>query len=263
MRPRVVKPAPARVVLFADVDGTLLDARDGLAISPRQVAALRDCVEIVLASSRTLVELAPIQRRLGLVAPLVAENGAVISLPPRWRGRRAATRRVMALGRPASRLRPLVRQCAERAGVSIVDQRDTLPGRGQAVRRTHSVCIRRRRSAGAGRFVRALLDSGLEATVSGTWITITGGANKGSAAKAVVALARQQGVPYRATAAVGNAENDAPLLAAADGRYAIRNPRTGHDPALLDIPGVHRLGSSGTRAWRELLALLSLSGGGC
>jgi predicted mannosyl-3-phosphoglycerate phosphatase (HAD superfamily) len=57
-------------------------------------------VELILASSRTLVELGVIQRRLGIVAPLIAENGAVVSFPPRWRGGRATRREVLVLGQP-------------------------------------------------------------------------------------------------------------------------------------------------------------------
>lgn len=217
-------------------------------------------VELILASSRTLVELGVIQRRLGIVAPLIAENGAVASFPPRWRGGRATRREVLVLGQPAARLRPRVRRCAIQAAVSITDQRDLLPDRGRSLRRGYSVCVRDWSGPGAERFLDALHRDNLKATRSGDWITITDGADKGTAARAVLARAQRRGAPFAWTAAIGNAANDVPLLAASEGRFAIRNPRSGHHSELMDLPRVIPLSASGSRAWREALTMI-LGGG--
>jgi hypothetical protein len=67
MRPVSLSAGPMpRIALFSDVDGTLLDASDRLAITAADVARIGAHVELILASSRTLVELGVIQRRLGL-----------------------------------------------------------------------------------------------------------------------------------------------------------------------------------------------------
>lgn len=245
-----------RIALFSDVDGTLLDASDRLAITAADVARIAAHVELILASSRTLAELGVIQRRLGIVAPLIAENGAVVSLPPRWRGGRVARREIVMLGQPASRLRPRVTKCAREAAVTIVDQRDVLPNRARSLRRGYSVCVRNWAGPGAERFLTALRRENLRATRSGNWITITHGADKGTGARAVLAHARRRGAPFAWTAAIGNADNDVPLLTASEGRFAIRNPRSGHHSPLLDLPGAKPLSSSGARAWREALPLI-------
>jgi mannosyl-3-phosphoglycerate phosphatase len=261
MRPRSKRATSfPRIALFSDVDGTLLDTQDRLAISADDVARIAPLVDLILASSRTLAELAPIQRRLGLVAPLVAENGAVVSLPPRWRGGRHPRRRVIALGQPASQLRPLVSQAAHAASVIVTDQRDLLPDRGRSLRRTHSVCIRNWSGAGAARFLDALRHVHLEATRSGEWITITKGAHKGTGVRAVLDLARRQRARFAVTAGIGNAANDVPLLAAADLRLSVRNPRRGHHPELKRVHRVHLLSASGRRAWRETLDLVLSAG---
>jgi predicted mannosyl-3-phosphoglycerate phosphatase (HAD superfamily) len=96
----------------------------------------------------------------------------------------------------------------------------------------------------------------LKASRSGEWITITRGADKGVAANHILALAERLDAAFASTVAVGNAANDAPLLAATERRFAIRNPRRGHDPALLSLDQVELLSSSGARAWREMLAML-------
>jgi mannosyl-3-phosphoglycerate phosphatase len=262
MRPR----AAARrqfppVACFSDVDGTLMDDRERLAIGPPEVAAFAARIELVLTSSRTLVELAHLQRRLGLVTALVAENGAVVGLPPGWRGGRAASPRriggrvlqVVALGGPAAHVRRRVRRCAVSAGVTIVEQRDLLPDRGRALRRTHSVCVRNWHGRGAERFLQSLRTDGLQATRSGQWITVTAGANKASGVRAVLARAARRGAPFRWSVAIGNAENDAPLLAACDRGFAIRNPRRGHHPALVAIPDVRRLVALGIAGFPEAI----------
>lgn len=256
MRPSSVRAPLPRIALFSDVDGTLLDASDRLALTPRDVARLAPHAELILASSRTLAELAVIQRRLGVTGALVAENGAVVSFPARWRGTRGRRRDVVALGDRAATLVPHIHRAAARAGVQIVNQKQLLPDRGRSLRRSHSVCLLDWQGTDADGFLVALRRAGLEASRSGTWITITSGPHKGTGVRAVLARARQAGARFHRAVAVGNAANDRPLLAAVTDRFAIRNPGRGHDRELIDLPGVVPLASSGRRAWRDLLALI-------
>jgi mannosyl-3-phosphoglycerate phosphatase len=255
-----VRAQPA-VAFFSDVDGTMMDDRERLALDASTAVAFAPRVELILTSSRTLVELARIQRRLHLETALVAENGAVIGFPPRWRRARLAPvvrlggrdLQVVPLGEPAATIRRRMRRCATEAGVRVVEQRETLPDNGRSLRRTHSVCVRNWRGRGAERFLDAMHADGLEATRSGHWITITSGAHKGDGVRAVLARAERNGAPYQWSAGIGNAENDAELLTACDRRFVIRNPRTGHDPALLGVPRVRALASVGLAGWREAL----------
>lgn len=254
MRPRASRAARfPRIALFSDVDGTLLDANDRLAITPADVTRIGPDVELILSSSRTMVELAAIQQRLGLEAPVIAENGAVVAIPARWRGSRSSRREVLVLGDTAAHLRPRVRQAALEARVRIVDQRDLLPDHARSLRRNFSVCVRDWSGPGAEHFLDALHRDGLKATHSGNWIAITRGADKGAGVRAVLERARQLGAPFTSTVAIGNAANDAPLLAAARDRFAVKNPRRGHEPGLLELSGVYPLAASGARAWREAL----------
>jgi mannosyl-3-phosphoglycerate phosphatase len=260
MRPRSLRAASLpRVVVFSDVDGTLLDASDRLALTPDDVAKIAPHVELVLASSRTLAELAILQRRLGLSASLVAENGAVVSLPARWRGSTSPRRGVIALGDRTATLVPVIHRCAAAVGVRVINQKALLPDRGRSLRRGYSVCLQNWFGETADRFLELLHESGLDATRSGTWITITRGANKGTAVRAVLDRARQLGSPFRKTVAIGNAANDVPLLMAARLRLSVKN-RNGHHPELRQLPGVHLLSSSGARAWREALDLILPTG---
>lgn len=261
MRPGSLRATPLpRIALFSDVDGTLLSAADHLAITSADVIRLAPHAELILASSRTLVELGEVQKRLGLDGALIAENGAVMSFPPRWRGKGTRSREVLVLGDALKLLQPRVERCAAAAGVRIVDQRDVLPDKGRSLKREFSVCVRDWSGPGSERFLAALLRDGLLATRSGRWITITRGADKGIAAHAVLAHAERLGAGFERSVAIGNAANDQSLLAATQGRFAIRNPRRGHHGELLLLPDVIPLAASGVRAWREALAIILSNG---
>lgn len=261
MRPGALRASPyPRIALFSDVDGTILDATERLAINPNDVSRITRDAELILASSRTLVELGQVQRRLGIVAPLIAENGAVVSFPARWRGSLSNRRDIVVLGDRAVSLVPRIHRCAATTGVKIVNQRRILPDGGKSLRRLHSVCLLNWEGPDSDRFLDALHEEGLSASRSGKWITITSGADKGVGVRTILERAEQLGNPFRKTVAIGNASNDQSLLAAAEARFAIRNPRTGHHAHLLDLPAVTALRASGQRAWREALASILSNG---
>lgn len=163
--------------------------------------------------------------------------------------------RVVALGERAARLRPVVRRCAARAGVRAVEQRDTLPDRGRAIGRTHSILLKENAPPRQwAEFQSLLRDRGLDASHSGRWLAITKGADKGTGARFLLALAARRGAPFAVAAAVGNAENDIALLTAVERPFVIRNPRQGHDPALASLPRAHLLKAVGIGGWPEALA---------
>ena len=264
MRPGSLSAAPAaplpRIALFSDVDGTLLSASDRLAISASDVSRIAPHAELILASSRTLVELADVQRRLGIVAPLIAENGAVVSFPPHWRGGTSSRREVLVFGETAERIRPRVQRCAQRAEVEIVDQCDVVFDHARILQRAYSMCVQNWDGKDAERFLHALRRDRLTATRSGKWITITSGADKGTGARAVMKHAKKRRAPYASSVSIGNESNDQSLLASTNVRFAIRNPRRGHHDDLLGLPDVTPLDSSGARAWRVALAKILENG---
>ncbi len=71
------------LVIFTDLDATLLDEdtysyKDA---APALAACKKAGVPIVLVSSKTFAEMAPLHRELSLASPLVAENGGGIFFP--------------------------------------------------------------------------------------------------------------------------------------------------------------------------------------
>lgn len=228
------------MLIFSDVDGTLLDD-DGhcpLSSSALRTAAQRH--QVVLASSREISELAPIGQRFGFSPWCIAEDGAVI-------------------GHPDGTAEPL----------GVLRAQLLVATRGALSEREHEALILAEPAAARQRVASVLLPisvltpmlrerlSGaqLRVTVGGRWATITSNASKGMAAGVV---SRRLGVPR--WAAIGNAANDATLLGEAWRAFVIRNP-DGHDPVLIRIPDAVLLTAPGPAGWLEMLDLLDLPTG--
>ena len=71
------------MIVFSDLDGTLLDHQtyDWQPARPALEQLQELGYPVVLVSSKTLPELAELQQQMGLVHPVVAENGAAIHVP--------------------------------------------------------------------------------------------------------------------------------------------------------------------------------------
>lgn len=218
-------------LIFTDVDGTLIDAEHP--VPAAAVHRAREQHELVLASSRAVPELEAMQRAWGWDGALVAEDGAVIV-------ERDGT--VTVLGTPGDELRAI--------GAPVLESLGAVPHPTDALRLASLLLPRTLADAGA---IAALHDLGLTLSPGGTWATLTGGADKGQAAR-VIAAAR--GVHH--WVAIGNDGNDLPLLEAAHRAFVIRN-REGHLPDLAAIPGAVLLAEEGPDGWPGMLRHLAAS----
>lgn len=252
------------ILLFSDVDDTLLDRHGRYAVTPRELASLSQRVSLVLASSRTVLELSRNQRDLGIAGPVVAENGAVVAFP--WRESLHAVGVpqvidgrpwcVMSLGAPAHVIRHEVRATALALGVAYVDQQEVEP----MLDRRCSVLLRPPSDtddASLAPLFDALSHQGLSVSSGGAWIAVTRGAEKGDGAYEVRSALERLGQRYALVAAVGDSDNDVSLLLAADRRFVIgRDDGTWH-PALRALPDVECVPTPGIAGWREVMRQLN------
>jgi mannosyl-3-phosphoglycerate phosphatase len=273
------------LLLLSDVDGTLLGDDGALPVPVSQLrAALARTtrqwaggMEVGLASSRTLRELTVLQRALALPGPCIAEDGArhaidssaVVDADVRAsaqtherHGRRLLLTWQHAA--PAAALREIMAGDARLARADTQHQSATqfaalgfrTPGavRRALTARTHSVLLDPHSwsSVDMAELREHSAARGLQLRRGGRWFTLTTAGGKGVALRALRHQYTRRGVPPL-VAAIGNEENDQSLLAEADCRFVIRNPRRGPHPALSSLPGAVVLDTEGPGGWMEML----------
>lgn len=252
------------ILLLSDVDGTLLDHGGRYAVAPRDLSSVASRVTLVLASSRTVLELSRNQRDLGIEGPVVAENGAVVALPWHASLRTFGAYEVIdsrawcvhVLGIPAMEIRDALQQAARAVGVAYLDQADVDPSLG----RRASVLLRPTpgvSDAALATLAEAMRANGWTVASGGAWLAVTGHADKGRGVAALRSALDRLGSRYTLTAAVGDGDNDVSLLLAAERRFVIgREDGTWH-PALRALPDVECVPTPGIAGWRDVLRQLT------
>ncbi|AJE45108.1 HAD-IIB family hydrolase [Celeribacter indicus] len=256
------KTAP-RLIVFSDLDGTLLchDSYSWMQALPALKLMKTLGLPLVLASSKTAAEIAPLRADMGFLdCPAIVENGAGL-LPA---GQEApvqgdAHEAILAcLDRLPQDLRApfrgfsdwSVEEVAARTGLALPEAR-------LAVQRQFSEPglwsgTEKMRLA----FEAALAEGGIVARQGGRFLTLSFGATKADRMAEIAA-----GIAPRAvTMALGDAPNDVEMIEAADFGVIVRNL---HGPGIAELPGeaegrITRTAAQGPEGWnRAVLARIS------
>jgi mannosyl-3-phosphoglycerate phosphatase len=272
--------AGADLVIFTDLDGTLLD-EETYTFEPARPAleALHaGRVPLILCSSKTRAEMEPLARRLGLGAPLIVENGGAIVVPegfelaPGAGLDPAGGPHLVRLGAPREALLLALPEIAGEVGVSVrpfsemsaevLAALSGLPSAAAelALRREHDEPFmvegtESRDPSLDERFDQAARRRGLRVSRGGRFYHLTDAVDKGRAVHALLAL-WSGGVGL--TAGLGDAANDLPMLEAVD-RPIVMPGRNGLDPTLAAaLPRAERAPGPGPGGWSSaVLAVLA------
>lgn len=257
------------LLVFTDLDGTLLDhhSYDFTPALPALEALRAASAGVVLASSKTAAEMAPLRRVLGLDAwPAIVENGAGV-LPPgtdALRGTDYARLRTALDALPAD-LRAPFRGFGDMTPAEIAESTG-LPEASAAAagaRQFSEPGLWSGSAAGRDDFRRALAEKGVQSRRGGRFLTLSFGATKADR-MAEISAALQPGV----TVALGDAPNDVEMLEAADHAVIVANPLA---PPLPELTGeaagrIRRTTETGPHGWNAamtaLLSELGLAGRG-
>ena len=273
-----------KLVIFTDLDGTLLDDQDyrWTAARPALLALARAHCPLVIVTSKTRAEVEPILRALGRREPFVVENGGAIYIPTRYFPfipagaipERGGWHKVI-LGTPRPRLVKKLTFAARRAGVQIrgfsqmtareVAERTGLPldDARRALRRQYDepFVILNETARAWSRLREEIARQGCGTTRGSRFFHITGRTDKS------VAVARLAGWLYLAhgsnwrTVGLGDCPNDIPLLRAVDQPILVARPGNRYDAeTLAAVPRVRRAGGVGPVGWNR--AVLRLCGRG-
>jgi len=249
-------PRPALLV-FTDLDGTLLDHEDysHTAAEPALARLRAAGVPVILASSKTAAEIAPLREDLRLSAhPAIVENGAGIleagEAAPENGGSYAALR--AALDRVPAGLRAQFRGFGDCDAAEIA-RRTGLPESQAALaaKRLHSEPgVWSGDEAGKAAFVEALRAVGVAAREGGRFLTLSFGGTK---AGRMAEIAGRHSTPF--VVALGDAPNDREMLEQADLGFVIANP---HRPPLPPLAGedrghILRIDAPGPKGWNAAM----------
>ncbi|GEO86452.1 MULTISPECIES: HAD-IIB family hydrolase [Alphaproteobacteria] len=250
------------IVVFSDLDGTLLD-HETYSFEPAR-PALRLLAEsgipLILASSKTEAEMRPIAREMGLDQPLIVENGAGIAYPE--------TESAAEGGSHYEALRAMLHALPEPLcdlfrGFGDWTEQEVAQLTGLALEDARLAKDRRFSEPGLfsgsqdekAEFLRLIADKGYQAIQGGRFFTVMPKTSKAQRMAEIAAhYAAETGAPVDIIA-LGDAPNDLEMLQTADTGVIIANPahlalpvtereRTGH---------ILRSDKAGPAGWNDMI----------
>lgn len=259
---KTVKPEPIQqLIVFTDLDGTLLDHDTYSHAAAEEALSLLQSkkIPLILASSKTAAEIAPLRHQLGFDhCEGIVENGAGLLEPGEIEDSGATDyRRILArLAELPDSLRSqfcgfsdwTAEQVADRTGLSL---------QGAKLAKTRRFSEPGLWTGDAqmfGEFCRLLGQDGLVVQQGGRFISLSYGGNKADRMAEVKKRyeANQRGC---FSIALGDAGNDVAMLEAADLGVIIPNPTHKGIPNLPgeDTGSIIRAASAGPVGWNETI----------
>lgn len=264
------------LVVFSDLDGTLLDHHtySHAAAGPAIEALAQRGWPLVLCSSKTRAEMTPLQAELGLVQPMICENGGGIFAPRGHEvcevggGWQAGPKGWMLwpLGMDYADLRQRFGRFQDRfAARGFGDMSDAEVAQLTGLDLARAGLARQREfneplvlpdpEQQETGFMAAAQAEGLQVTRGGRFYHLLGGGDKGRAVQVLAGLFKRLH-PGIITAALGDAPNDAPMLAVVDHSFLVARPDGSH--AVLGVPGLVRQEQPGPEGFNQaVLGLLA------
>jgi len=267
-----------QIIVFSDLDGTLLDENYSFAAAQPALRTIAESViPLILCSSKTRKEIEHYRDIMGNHHPFISENGGGIFIPDgyfpdetvleRFSPRPEMGYRVIRLGTPYRELRKaLVELRAE--GFSITgfgDLSATELARVTGLSSREALLCKERdfdepflfkgSEEEKARLFHAIRDRGLF-TTQGVYLHLLGNNDKGKAVKILSEIFRARYGSIR-TVALGDSPNDLPMLASVDLPLVVQRPDGRHHPSL-SLPNLDKVEGIGPHGWNSaMLALLA------
>jgi mannosyl-3-phosphoglycerate phosphatase len=265
------------LLIFSDLDGTLLDAQTYSFDPVRPVLKelrLRG-IPLIMCSSKTRMEMEIWREKLGLDAPFIVENGSAIVLPSSWmmmpeaRFRKVGESDVMELGLPHKEICAFLEEISRIVGVRLRGLSQMSPEevmeRTGLSREEAKLAKDREYSEpfvvedevspeAFERLVDSFSSKGLTYTRGGRFHHLMGATDKGKAIRILIETVKDH-VRDLKTIALGDSPNDVPMLRAVDLPVLVQRP----DGTYSDLPPdikCHRAKGIGPLGWAAAVQML-------
>lgn len=256
-------PDTHEVVVFTDLDGTLLDhdSYSFEAALPALEALAAARIPVVPVTSKTLAELEPLMAALSLSGAAIAENGAVIKLADGRIDRATTRQEIMAVvAALPDEVRRAMRCFSDMSVADIAAATGLSPDAAAlaAQREASEPFLWRSATTPEDAGLRAL-DTALDTAVEEAGFCLTQGGRfhhiipPRDKADAIALLLAEQN-PRPVVWALGDGPNDIAMLLAADRGALIANP---HIDTQKHLPPGHNLyisAKTGPQGWRDAIA---------
>lgn len=262
--PRAPDTANRPLIVFSDLDGTLLDhATYSYAAAEPALSVLRErAIPLILASSKTAAEIAPLRAELGFShCPAIVENGAGI-LPPHGRveeNKDSEYKRLRSvLDQAPEDLRRQFRGFADlgTAGIRAATGLSEDAARLAADRRFSEPGLWSGSDEHRARFRAWLAEQGVQARSGGRFLTLSFGGTKATRMAEITERLLPDETPF--IVALGDAPNDIEMLERADRAFIVANPHGRPVPHLQgeDDTRITRTTKVGPAGWNDAVLLL-------
>ncbi|MDF1526504.1 MAG: HAD-IIB family hydrolase [bacterium] len=258
----------AEVIVFTDLDGTLLDHKSyGVrAALPAIDLLVRRGIPIIPVTSKTAAETRRWVKLLILEGPFICENGCGVVIPagslkvrPAGAVEKDGEWRI-SLGAGIEEVRRGLEELSESAGFSYrafgqmsADELSSLTGLAgkeldQCLVREHEELFIILEEHDADSIGKKAAEKGLHFTQGGRFYHLTSGVHKGDAVKILANLYREE-LPDPLFVGIGDSFNDLPMFTSVDMPFLVQKPDGTYDP-LVPEDAACRVSGVGPRGWR-------------
>jgi mannosyl-3-phosphoglycerate phosphatase len=269
----MIKP---RLLIFTDLDGTLLD-HDTYDFSPAlpALAAIRAAqVPLILCSSKTFAEMQYWRQALDINHPFISENGGAICVPkgyfapPLHEASERNGHSLIITGASYASLRAALAELVKQTYLPLVGFGDLTVE--QIMARTgltlEQARLAKMRDADEPFFIDRDFDDeeahhlqaeasrqGLRVTRGGRFFHLTGSSDKGTAARQLIQLYHAAWLQPICTVGLGDSLNDLPLLQAVDVPIGVRKKSGEVDESALARAKAQITKQPGPAGWNEAI----------
>ena len=263
---------PANIVIFTDLDGTLLDHHTySWAAAEEALAEIeRRRVPWVIVTSKTRAEVERLRRKLEHGHPFVTENGGGVFIPygyfpQRIEGATTTGRyHCLALARPYDEIVEELEELAAESGVEVVGfhqmsareiaENTGLPPKEAELARQREFdepfFFAGANDAAVSKFVEIARERKLEIMRGGRFWHACASSDKGRAVRWLMKQYRAALRTRLRAIGLGDSANDLPMLAAVDVPILLQKPGGSYDEEVLEkIPRVKKAPAPGPQGW--------------